>query len=147
MPVPIGPLRSIFQYNSSFAAPPPKDAGSEPIWDSMIPSKSQTLYPLPSRSENYCRWPRLHQRPNHRNGNLCPQRIPSAALPSIHRFSSQAQTLLKLRAVHSSSGLLLQFNDRRRLRSIRPRKAKKTPCSTLLRLPPTGDSMLGRLKH
>ncbi|CAD6588940.1 MAG: hypothetical protein ASARMPREDX12_003543 [Alectoria sarmentosa] len=29
---------SIFQYNSSFAAPPPKEAGSEPVWDSMIPN-------------------------------------------------------------------------------------------------------------
>lgn len=36
--VPIGASRSIFQYNSSFAAPPPKDAKSEPIWDSMIPN-------------------------------------------------------------------------------------------------------------
>ncbi|KAL9074612.1 MAG: hypothetical protein Q9161_002205 [Pseudevernia consocians] len=37
-PVPIGAARSMFQYNSSFAAPPPKEAGSEPIWDSMVPS-------------------------------------------------------------------------------------------------------------
>ena len=38
--VSIGTLRSIFQYNSSFAAPPPEEGGSEPVWDAMIPSKS-----------------------------------------------------------------------------------------------------------
>lgn len=38
--VPIGSSHEIFQYNSSFAAPPPKEGGSEPVWDSMIPSKS-----------------------------------------------------------------------------------------------------------
>ncbi|CAF9908069.1 MAG: hypothetical protein ALECFALPRED_004213 [Alectoria fallacina] len=36
--VPIGPSRSILQYNSSFAAPPRIEAGSEPVWDSMIPN-------------------------------------------------------------------------------------------------------------
>ncbi|KAL2037577.1 hypothetical protein N7G274_009690 [Stereocaulon virgatum] len=36
--VPIGTSRQIFQYNSSFAAPPPKNGGSEPVWDSMIPN-------------------------------------------------------------------------------------------------------------
>ncbi|KAK3176694.1 hypothetical protein OEA41_008019 [Lepraria neglecta] len=36
--VPIGTSRQIFQYNSSFAAPPPKAGGSEPVWDSMIPT-------------------------------------------------------------------------------------------------------------
>ena len=39
--VPIGTSRQM--YNSSFAAPPPKAARSEPVWDSMIPSKSQIL--------------------------------------------------------------------------------------------------------
>ena len=36
--VPIGTTREIFQYNSSFATPPPEDGGPEPIWDSMVPS-------------------------------------------------------------------------------------------------------------
>ena len=44
--VPIRTSREIFQYNSSFAAPPPKEGGSEPVWDSMIPSKSNVLLTL-----------------------------------------------------------------------------------------------------
>lgn len=36
--VPISTTRKTFQYNSSFAAPPPEDGGKEPIWDSMIPN-------------------------------------------------------------------------------------------------------------
>lgn len=36
--VPISTSRKTFQYNSSFAIPPPGDGGKEPIWDSMIPN-------------------------------------------------------------------------------------------------------------
>lgn len=50
--VPIGASRSIFQYNSSFAAPPPKGAGSEPIWDSMIPSESLVPFRCPPDLRN-----------------------------------------------------------------------------------------------
>ena len=34
-----GTTETIFQYNSSFAAAPANAAVSEPIWDSLIPSK------------------------------------------------------------------------------------------------------------
>ena len=33
-------IETSFQYNTTFAAPPPGNGGSEPIWDSMIPSIS-----------------------------------------------------------------------------------------------------------
>ena len=39
-PASIGSTETIFQYNSSFAAAPANAAVSEPIWDSLIPSKS-----------------------------------------------------------------------------------------------------------
>ena len=37
--VTIGLSRETFQYNESFAAPPPRQGGEEPVWDSLIPSK------------------------------------------------------------------------------------------------------------
>ena len=47
--VPVGTTWEVFQYNSSFAAPPPQEGGSEPVWDSMIPSKSKIRWkPVPS---------------------------------------------------------------------------------------------------
>ena len=39
-PAATGSTETIFQYNSSFAAAPANAAVSEPIWDSLIPSKS-----------------------------------------------------------------------------------------------------------
>lgn len=41
--VPIRTVRQVFQYNSSFAAPPPVHGEAEPIWDTIIPSKSLVL--------------------------------------------------------------------------------------------------------
>ena len=39
----IGTIKKSFHYNTTFAAPPPENGGPEPIWDSMIPSMSNTL--------------------------------------------------------------------------------------------------------
>lgn len=37
-PVAIGLSRETFRLNQSFANPPPESGGSEPVWDSLIPS-------------------------------------------------------------------------------------------------------------
>ena len=38
--VEIGVIKKSFQYNTTYATPPPESGGPEPMWDSMIPSRS-----------------------------------------------------------------------------------------------------------
>lgn len=78
--MPIGWSRKTFHYNDSFARSPPESGGSEPMWDSLIPSKPSSLYLSHPDLSIEDRWAWVHQASNASPEPFGHQRFPPASL-------------------------------------------------------------------
>ena len=107
--MPIGWSRKTFRYNESFARSPPESGGSEPIWDSLIPSKPCSLYLSYTDLRIEDRWAWIHQASRPSPKPVSHQRFPPTSLSGklyILRHpqnSTHLQQYMLRRAYYSTS--------------------------------------------